>query len=1113
VPGCPDAESLAAYLDGQLFPEQRERLEEHAAACDGCATALADAIRFQGAEVQEVEEPPVVGPKTGLWGRRWVAAAAAVAMLAVPAAAWFARSDWQPWRRDPRAPLIAATAQERPMLPRLTGGFRWAQTTETYRAVSSLPDRVPWGYYAAAETVRKAAVENPSADRLGALADAHLLAGDLDRALVTLARATARGPDDPRLRSDLAAAYLARGQRQGNAADLATALEIASGALAAQPSLLEAQFNRALALEGLHLYAAARQAWQGYLTDETDPQWAAEASRHLRDLGEPLIGPVAWADVLRRAAEAGDRTLPALVAAHRFTARRLVERELLPEWSQAVSAGDRAGAAKALATASAIARLHATQTGEPRLEKQVMEAKAATGNAARRLASAHQALAAGEWAIDTERPGAREELVRAAASFAVNSVGWRRATVELLVVDFATNSRGDGLAADLERRAALGDDDLLTRARLVWLQGLVAAHRAELGKAISHYLDALASFERMGEVEPAAWLHFLLSEIYTVAGDERSTWRHLAAAIAAAPTLEERRRSFGVLIGAAMWSVFGGRPWLADAFLDELTARRYASLPLHQPHLHLWRARVSLLLNDRHAGASELAQAALATRSLESSNWRRLLAAELAATRGATAASPAQSIAALSRALDAFSGTKPRLPGLLLQRSLAHRNAGDIGAAERDLRAGIALLEDIALREQLPGLSRNRQEAWLTRLDGAHALYDQMIAIELARDRDDQAFLWSERARRRALAVHTGRTRALEPVAPARVARELDVATTLLSYALIGDQALLWQVDSRGTRLVRLSASAHQLASWARMLDADLAAGEWTARSEEVAQRLHQALITPATLARGTSRLVIIPDKTLATVPFSALIDEDGTFLVEGYAVEVAPSAALYLHARERWRSLAGERPSALVLGAPRADEKLFPGLASLPGAADEARRVAQLYPEGLLMIGEHATRDALIGEISKHPIVHLATHALVDETSSSASALALSARRPGDGTGALFADEISSLVLPRTRTVVLASCGSSVGPLGHSEGRLSLPRAFLSADVPTVVAALWPVGDRRSVELLTGLHTRLRAGDDPATALRSAQLRLLASGDQRLRSPATWALFQALGG
>ena len=498
----------------------------------------------------------------------------------------------------------------------------------------------------------------------------------------------------------------------------------------------------------------------------------------------------------------------------------------------------------------------------------------------------------------------------------------------------------------------------------------------------------------------------------------------------------------------------------------------------------------------------------MAARAVESSATRNWIAADLAVTHALTATAPDQVITSVSRALATFRsrGSKPRLPGLLLQRSLAHRATGDQAAAELDLHEGIALLE------QQPRLGYF-DELWLTRLDGAQALYDQMMAIELGRGRGDQAFLWSERARRRALAAFGGITRAPEPVTLSRVGRELDAATTLLSYALIADEVLLWQVDSRGARLVKLPASAREISKWVGMLDADLAAGEWTSESANVARKLHRALIAPAALARGTSRLIIVPDKSLATLPFSALIDGADSFLVQSYTVEIAPSAAFYLHARRRWRSLAGDRPSALVVGDPRADEKLFPGLMPLPAAADEARRVAKLYPGSVLITREQATRDALVEELSKHSIVHLATHALVDDTSPSRSSLALAARRPGDGTGALFADEIASLPLARTRTLVLASCGGTAGALSRPEGRLSLPRAFLSADVPTVVASLWPVGDRRSVELLAGLHTRLRTGDDPALALRHAQLRLLSSRDPRLRSPATWALFQALGG
>jgi len=235
---CPDAERLAAYLDGQLFPEQRERLEEHLAACSACATAVADSLRFHAAAEPATRELRFPPPPT-----RWAAAAAVLALVSVPPMAWLvAGVDGAPWRHDPRSPLIAATAEARPLAPRLTGGFRWAPAKDTWRSASAAPSDSSWSYYAAAEKVRQAAIATPSAERLGALADAHLLAGDLDRALVTLARAMADDPENPQLRSDLGAAYLARGQRQGTAADIALAVETSSSALAADPTLIEARF-------------------------------------------------------------------------------------------------------------------------------------------------------------------------------------------------------------------------------------------------------------------------------------------------------------------------------------------------------------------------------------------------------------------------------------------------------------------------------------------------------------------------------------------------------------------------------------------------------------------------------------------------------------------------------------------------------------------------------------------------------------------------------------------------------------------------------------------------------------------------------------------------------
>ena len=1118
--GCPDAETLAAYLDGQLFPEQRDRLEEHVAGCDACAVALAEAIRFQSAGVSESEvEDPSNGSQEPSVRRRWVAAAALAMLtggtlwLAIPGGSGtrsgFVQDAWRPWQGDPRAPLIAATAQGRPLLPRLTGGFRWTGSVETTRALTSRPSQpVPWEYYEAAAKVRRAAADSPTAERLGALADAHLLTGDVDSALITLSRALAAEPSDPRLQSDLAAAYVARGQRQGQAADLAAAVETASAALAAEPGLLEARFNRALALQALHLRGQARRAWEDYLVAETDRDWAAEGREHLAELVDGKAQPqVDVADALRRQAAQDGPSLGPLVADHRFTARRLVEGTLLPAWAEALLAGSVEESRAPLAAAAAIARHYAAQTQDHRLRDQVDEVAAASGETARRLAVAHRSLAAGETALAAYQVApARRELRHAWASFPSTSVGKRRAEVELLVCDFAENGATDATIAAFDVHESMAGADLATQARISWMRGLSAKDRGWAAAALRHFTSALSLHERLGETEPTAWLHYLLSEAHADAGDQRRAWQHRAAALALVPKLQDPKRRYQILTSSAISSLLGGRPWLAEALLDEVEQADLPLQPFERAELQLWRARLHWQLGRSGAAEEELGRAALAVRSLEDPSLRRRFGAELAAIRGATASTPRLAVAALSRALDVFAALKAdsRLPGLLLQRARAYRATGDLAAAERDLRRGIALLESQPLLAP-------EDDVWLARLDDGRGLYDEMIRIELDRKRPEGAFAWSERGKDRELQLSpldAGRA-----VSMGSVAQGLTGGTALVSFAMLESRVLAWRFDERGARVVEIPAARSRIAGAIAVLDADLAAREWNVRTAEAARLLYRALIEPLQIDAATHRLVIVPDKELHAIPFAALIGDSG-YLIQQREVEIAPGVASYLRARKHWRELSGDNPNVLAIGDPELDGRQFQGMQRLPGAATEARRVAGFYPAATLVVGRQATRDSVVNAVGRHTIVHLATHALIDDSYPAHSALALADAHDSVHGSVLRADEIRSLDLAGTRTVVLAACGGAPDPLAASvAARLSLPRAFLASGVPTVVASLWPIGDRRSVELLTRVHAQLSIGAEPAMALRRAQLALLASGDHSLRSPATWALFQALGG
>jgi CHAT domain-containing protein len=94
----------------------------------------------------------------------------------------------------------------------------------------------------------------------------------------------------------------------------------------------------------------------------------------------------------------------------------------------------------------------------------------------------------------------------------------------------------------------------------------------------------------------------------------------------------------------------------------------------------------------------------------------------------------------------------------------------------------------------------------------------------------------------------------------------------------------------------------------------------------------------------------------------------------------------------------------------------------------------------------------------------------------------------------------------------VLAACQSVNAGQGRSSGFTGLAGALLAAGADGVIGGLWEVEDARTRILMTELHRALRAGEGGAAALRQAQLRMLASSDPALRTPAAWAGFRYVG-
>jgi len=278
---------------------------------------------------------------------------------------------------------------------------------------------------------------------------------------------------------------------------------------------------------------------------------------------------------------------------------------------------------------------------------------------------------------------------------------------------------------------------------------------------------------------------------------------------------------------------------------------------------------------------------------------------------------------------------------------------------------------------------------------------------------------------------------------------------------------------------------------------------------------LHQLLIDPiqTLLPKDpNAHVIFIPQASLFQVPFPALQDANGTYLIEKHTILTAPSIqvlALTRQQRQKLASQASHSGNALVLGNPTMPSvSLSPGepkrqLSALPGAEAEARAIAPLLKTQAIT-GAQGTKAAIVPKMRQASIIHLATHGLLDDVRGLGSAIALAPSGKDDGL--LTAEEIFDMKL-QANLVVLSACNTGEGRI-TGDGVIGLSRALISAGVPSVIVSLWAVPDAPTSELMRSFYQNLQNNPDKAQALRQAMLTTMKTHPQ----PRNWAAFTLIG-
>src|SRR5262249_15342236 len=129
------------------------------------------------------------------------------------------------------------------------------------------------------------------------------------------------------------------------------------------------------------------------------------------------------------------------------------------------------------------------------------------------------------------------------------------------------------------------------------------------------------------------------------------------------------------------------------------------------------------------------------------------------------------------------------------------------------------------------------------------------------------------------------------------------------------------------------------------------------------------------------SLLTIEPHGPLLMLPFAALTDKQGRYLLERFSLHYTPAVSLLQFTHKKQQEVERIPPHYLLVadpsGMPRGpDETTLPGL---PGSRHEVAAVVRLLSEKevTLLEGSQAVEDQVANAAARSTVIHFATHGI----------------------------------------------------------------------------------------------------------------------------------------
>ena len=337
-----------------------------------------------------------------------------------------------------------------------------------------------------------------------------------------------------------------------------------------------------------------------------------------------------------------------------------------------------------------------------------------------------------------------------------------------------------------------------------------------------------------------------------------------------------------------------------------------------------------------------------------------------------------------------------------------------------------------------------------------------------------------------------------EPITLSDIQSRLDLKTAALEYWISNNRLIIWLITHSEVITKTVQITSNDLNTLVEKVRRSIQSVSTNEANSDLSE-LYKLLVAPVESNLASfSNLVIIPNQSLHFLPFQALINKKGEYLVQKFNLVYAPSASVYIVCNDRLiktgSKFMGVALSDVVVG----------NNVGLPGTEDELKKILPLFPDNISAFGKQSTETFVRKNSAGYNFLHFATHGSYNYKQPLYSYLLFPPTDEDDGRLNVF--EVFEMNI-NAKLVTLSACETGLGNISQGDELTGLSRAFLFAGSSSVIVSLWSVADYPTALLMANFYRYLK-DHSMQEALTLAQRDVIKLYPQ----PVYWAPFILIG-